>query len=108
MPIASNKIVVPIVVEQSNKIWQQINEPSFHNDMVTNEQMVEEPQEVVLRRSQRKKRSAISDDYLVYLQESDFDIGSSQDLVSFSQALESLGWIEINGPEWSMRSRWIS
>ena len=84
MPIASNKIVVPIVVEQSNKIRQQINEPSFHNDMVTNEQMVEEPQGVVLRKSQRKKRSAISNDYLVYLQESDFDIGSSQDLVSFS------------------------
>ena len=42
MPITSNKIVVPIVVEQSNNIEQKINEPSLHNNMVTNEQMVEE------------------------------------------------------------------
>ena len=36
MPITSNKIVVPIVVEQPNNIEQQ-NEPSLHNNMVTNE-----------------------------------------------------------------------
>ena len=52
--------------------------------MVTNEQMVEEPQGVALRRSQREKRSTISDEYVVYLQESDFDIGSSKDSISFS------------------------
>ena len=48
--------------------------------MVINEQTVEEPQGVALRRSQRKRRSAISDENVVYLQESDFDIGSSKDL----------------------------
>ena len=52
--------------------------------------MVEEPQRVVLRRSQRERRFAISDEYVVYLQESDFDIGSSKNLISFSQALESV------------------
>jgi hypothetical protein len=56
--------------------------------MVTNEQMVEEPQGVALRRSQRERRSVISGEYVVYLQESDFDIGSSKDSISFSQALE--------------------
>jgi hypothetical protein len=40
IPITSNKIVVLIVVEQPNNIEQQINEPSLHNNMVTNEQMV--------------------------------------------------------------------
>jgi hypothetical protein len=90
MPITSNKIVVPIVVEQPNNIEQQINEPSLHNNMVTNEQTVEEPQGVALRRSQRERRSAISDEYVVYLQESDFDIGSSTDPILLSQALESV------------------
>jgi hypothetical protein len=46
--------------------------------------MVEEPQGVVLRRSQRERRSSISDEYVVYLQKSDFDIGSSKDPISFS------------------------
>jgi hypothetical protein len=87
--ITSNKIV-PIVVEQPKNIEQQINEPSLHNNMGTNEQMVEEPQGVALRRSQRERRSAISDEYVVYLQESDFDIGSSKDPISFSQVLESV------------------
>jgi phosphopentomutase len=90
MLITSNKIVGPIVVEQPNNIEQQINEPSLHNNMVTNEQMVEEPQGVALRRSQRERRFAISDEYVVYLQEFDFDIGSSKDPISFSQALESV------------------
>jgi hypothetical protein len=58
--------------------------------MVANEQMVEEPQGEVLRRSQRERRSSILDEYVVYLQKSDFDIGSSKDLISFSQALESV------------------
>ena len=64
--------------------------------MVTNEQIVEEPQGVALRRSQRERRSAISGEYVVYLQEYDFDIGSSKDSISFSQALEcvdSTNWM---------------
>ena len=52
--------------------------------MVTNEQMVEELQGLALIRSQRERRSTISDEYVVYLQESDIDIGSSKDLFLFS------------------------
>ena len=52
--------------------------------------MIEEPQGVALRRSQRERRSAISDKYVVYLQESDFDIGSIKDPISFSQAIKSV------------------
>ena len=95
MPITSNKIVVPIVVKQPNNIEQQINEPSLHNNMVTNEQMVEELQGLALKRSQREKRSTISDEYVVYLQESDFDIGSSKDPISFHKPWKVL--ILLNG-----------
>ena len=49
--------------------------------MVTNEQMVEERQGVTLKRSQREMRFVISNEYVVYLQESNFDIGSSKDPV---------------------------
>ena len=90
MSITSNKIVVLIVVKHQNNIEQQINEPSLHNNMVTNEQMVEELQGLALIRSQRERRSTISDEYVVYLQEFDFDIGSSKDPILFSQALESV------------------
>lgn len=39
------------------------------------------------RRSSRTKRSAIPSDYVVYLQESDYDIGLKKDPISFSQAM---------------------
>ena len=45
--------------------------------------------------SQRQRKSAISDDYVVYLQESEFDLGINEDPVSFSQAIEML--ILLNG-----------
>ena len=45
------------------------------------------PQEPALRRSQREKRRALPDDYVVYLHGSDFDIGIMKDPVSYSQAI---------------------
>ena len=42
-----------------------------------------------LRRSQRHKRSTIPDDYIVYLQEYEFDIGRKEGPVTFLQAIES-------------------
>jgi len=50
-----------------------------------------------LRRSTRPKRSAIPDDYVVYLQESDYNIGAENDPESFSQAMsckESVLWYD--------------
>ena len=60
--------------------------------------MIEEPQGVALRRSQRERRSAISDEYVVHLQDFDFDIRLSKDPVLFSQALESIDsikWLNV-------------
>ena len=56
---------------------------------VTNEEMVEEPQEEILRRSVRQKRPAISDDYVVYSIEHECDLSIDEDPVSVKQAMES-------------------
>ena len=64
--------------------------------MPNNEQVVEKPQEIALKRSQRERKSAISDDYMVYLREYDFDIRT--DLVSFSQTIksvDSIKWMDV-------------
>ena len=50
---------------------------------------INEPRGIALSKPVRVRRSAISDDYLVYLQESDFDYGIDEDPVSFSQAIDS-------------------
>jgi len=45
---------------------------------------------VPLRRSTRERRSAISDEYLVYLQEYEDDISlTKDDLINFCQAMKS-------------------
>lgn len=68
--VTSFKVVVPIVVEIINEFQEQINNPVPHNEVVNNKLMAAEQQEIALRRSQRQRRSVISDDYIVYLQES--------------------------------------
>ncbi|XP_057969384.1 uncharacterized protein LOC131158531 [Malania oleifera] len=60
--------------------------------------IIEKPQEVALRQSQREKRSAILDDYVVYLQESDFDLRIENDPVLFSHAIScdnSDKWMDV-------------
>jgi len=76
------RIVVPHVDEAYNDPEEQINDSE-----VNNEPVVEQPQEIVLRKSQREKKSAISDDYMVYLQESKTDLSIDNDPVSFSEAM---------------------
>ena len=53
--------------------------------------------EVPVRRSTRPRRSAISDDYMVYMLQHEFDIGLDKDPVTFSQAVkgdDSDKWID--------------
>jgi hypothetical protein len=45
--------------------------------------------DALLRRSQRSRKPAISDDYMVYLQEHEFDIGVVDDPSSYSKAIQS-------------------
>ena len=73
-----------------------------HDETITNELIIEAPQEVALRRSQRNRRSAISDDYVVYLQESEYNLGDISDPVTYSQAIscnDSTKWIDAMNDE---------
>ena len=59
-----------------------------------NEQLVDQHDpsrnvELTLRRFAREKKSAISGDYVVYLQEFDFNVEVVNDLETFSQAVSS-------------------
>jgi len=61
--ISSLRVIVLYVVETHiNKEEQQINDHEANNEPI-----VEQPQEVVLRRSHRDRKFAISNDYVVYL-----------------------------------------
>jgi hypothetical protein len=77
VPQAANDIPVDQVVQEFPRTFEQRVEP--HTS--------QEDGGTTLRRSTRPKRSAILDDYVVYLQESDYNIGAENDLESFSQAM---------------------
>ncbi|KAA0048520.1 Retrovirus-related Pol polyprotein from transposon TNT 1-94 [Cucumis melo var. makuwa] len=88
-----NKVVDSV----NNPQEQQINGQTPHDDVITNEPVTEGPQEIELRRSVRSRRSAISDDYVIYLHESEFDLSIDNDPVSFSQAIKgdnSAKWLD--------------
>ena len=61
------------------------------------------PDPTPLRRSTRERRSALPDDYIVFLQEHEFDIGAVEDdLINFRQAMEtskSQKWIDAMNEE---------
>lgn len=48
----------------------------------------------IFQRSQRKKRYVIPNDYFVYLQKHDFDIGIRNDPIIFFQAIKSNNYIQ--------------
>ena len=83
------EIIVPQPVQQVEENEQHNRDGSLPPENIAIENAVEPPQPAPLRRSQRERRPAITDDYVVYLQGSDFDIGIRKDPVSFSQAMES-------------------
>ena len=62
------QIVVSIHVENVNDLEeQQINDQTLHNEVIVNEHVIDKSHEIALRRSMRERRSAISNDYMVYL-----------------------------------------
>ncbi|RVW20236.1 Retrovirus-related Pol polyprotein from transposon TNT 1-94 [Vitis vinifera] len=74
-----------------------VNEP--HHEDILVDSVMQQPQQgnvdITLRRSTRERRSTISSDYVVYLQEYDIDIGVEDDPITFSQAVggsESTLW----------------
>ena len=96
------EIIVPQPVQQVEENEQHNRVGSLPPENIAIENAVEPPQPAPLRRSQRERRPAITDDYVVYLQESDFDIGIRKDPVLFSQAMESddsSKWMEAMNEE---------
>ena len=67
---------IPEIVEQP--IEQQVDQ-----------RIPQENDEATLRRSTRVRKSAIPNDYIVYLQELDYNIGAKNDPEMFSQAMSS-------------------
>ena len=58
-----------------------MNDFTTHNNEIVDESTIDEPQEIILRKSQRKRKFSISNFYVVYLQKSKFDLGINNDLV---------------------------
>ena len=77
VPQAADDIPVDQVVQELPRTFEQRVEP--HTS--------QEYDGTTLRRSTRPKKSAIPNDYVVYLQESDYNIGAENDPESFSQAM---------------------
>ena len=80
--------IVPNLQEQNND-EQYLNEEVPHEKPNIPPADINEPCAIALSKPVRVRRPAISDDYLVYLQESDFDYGIDEDPVSFSQAINN-------------------
>jgi hypothetical protein len=101
VPQAADDIPVDQVVQELPRTFEQRVEP--HTS--------QEYDGTTLRRSIIPKRSAIPDDYVVYLQESDYNIGAKNDPEFFSQAMsckESKLWYNTMKEEMnSMKSNGV-
>ena len=61
-----------------------------------------------MRRSQRTRRSAIPDDYIVYLQDYEFDVSNSSEPVTFQEVMnssQSEPWMDAMRDELSSMSQ---
>jgi Reverse transcriptase (RNA-dependent DNA polymerase) len=75
----------------------EIKENSEQDNVDIEEESIPPQEAVPLRRSTRERRRAISNDYIVFLQENKFNIGMMEDdPVTLHQALESM-----NSHKWS-------
>ena len=96
IPITSPDIVIEhdnnevpeIVIEQDNNVIPPLEPPI---------EQTQHTQEVPLRRSTRERRSAILDDYIVFLQEHEDGVGLIEDdPINLSQAISSSYWEKWN------------
>ena len=72
-----------VIVTNNNEEAQHNNESMIHNEPI-----MEESQEVALRRSQRERRPTILNDYVVYRHETKTNLSiNDNDPVLFSQAV---------------------
>ncbi|KAK9113689.1 hypothetical protein Syun_020486 [Stephania yunnanensis] len=90
---------------------EMVEQPIIHEVPQVNEQVdqhdLQENVDTTLRRSTRVKRSAIPSDFIVYLQELDYNVGVESDPETFSQAMncaESELWYDAMNDEMNSMS----
>ena len=95
LPAQNNidQVILPDIV-------QDVASAQDNNEVLPQEPIVQtqQPQEVPLRRSTRERRSAIPDDYIVFLQEHEVDVNLAEDdPINLQQVLQSSNshkWID--------------
>ena len=84
--------MIPIVCDENEFVLDLVDTTS----LVVNEQVHDDVlEEISLRRSQRVRRSSIHDDYLVYLQEPEYDLNNVDNPTTFEEAIYS-----SHGDDW--------
>ena len=71
-----------LVDHEVQPIFEIVKQPVEQHDHVSHENV-----NPTLRRSTRARKTTISSDYVVYLQECDYNVGAENDLETFSQAM---------------------
>ncbi|KAJ9561477.1 hypothetical protein OSB04_006637 [Centaurea solstitialis] len=104
--IDNDQVLIPIVVQDATPV-QNTNEGvplvKDNNEVPPTVEQTQQTQEVPLRRSTRERRSAIPDDYIVFLQEHETQIGIREDdPINLKEALSSSNsqkWIDAMADE---------
>ena len=109
VPIASASIFSPIVDQHS--IATINDEPIEDVDLVAldvDPVALDLAMDIPLRRSERACRPVISDDYIVYMQEHEYDVGDVSDPTTYKEAIvspQSNFWIDVMKDEMSSMSQ---
>ncbi|KAJ9538265.1 hypothetical protein OSB04_030998 [Centaurea solstitialis] len=104
--IDNDQLLIPIIVQDATPV-QNTNEGvplvQDNNEVPPTIEQTQQTQEVPLRRSNRERRSAIPDDYIVFLQEHEAQIGIREDdPINLKEALSSSNsqkWIDAMADE---------
>ncbi|RDX86520.1 hypothetical protein CR513_32136, partial [Mucuna pruriens] len=94
------QVTTPIIEDNVQTIISNIFPKQDYDEVLpqTPMEQPQQPQEVSLRRSIRERRHAISDDYIVFLQEHEDDIDlTKDDPINFCQAMQTFNsqkWID--------------
>ncbi|KAJ9554358.1 hypothetical protein OSB04_018403 [Centaurea solstitialis] len=104
--IDNDQVLIPIIVQDATPV-QNTNEGvplvQDNNEVPPTVEQTQQTQEVPLRRSTRERTSAIPDDYIVFLQEHETQIGIREDdPINLKEALSSSNsqkWIDAMADE---------
>ena len=90
MPIASAHISSPVVDQHpvattNDELIEDVDLVALDVDPVT----LDVAMDIPLRRFERARRPIISDDYIIYLQEYEYDVGDVSELTTYKEAIVS-------------------